>query len=496
MKTLFRAFFSAAAVAMISLSTFTACTSDEEYELFFEMPGQITTELNKTLVVPFNSRNITSITVTSYPNGWTIENVDLVEKTITITSPKAYTVDNSIVKENGELVLLGYTAAGTSVRASSYLSLLNQQLDISDQYSNCYVLTQKDTRYTIDLTHKGESGERISPASAEVIWQSSVGLIDHYSLDEATGKFTFYVDHEDITNDDGDVVGTRIPDGNGVVAAYDAEGNVLWSWHIWLTGSDLESTAINTSVGVFMDRNLGAYHNSDGSTKQKDIFRSYGLYYQWGRKDPFARPMDYKFSSNSDQIVYNGVDVSIGFKYVNADTNTEVGTESYVMANPMSYVLGSANNDYDWIYTSHDNTLWDASSPKSVNDPCPRGWRVPDGSVFEAFDIDEAEDLDEVANMKDMYGWHLVDKATGVRMFMPAAGRRSFENGKLTNLNNYGLEHNPMPWVGYYWTAGVNGAQATSLYFDLNTTRAVNNIYQPTKPMYRANAMQIRCVKE
>ena len=79
---------------------------------------------------------------------------------------------------------------------------------------------------------------------------------------------------------------------------------------------------------------------------------------------------------------------------------------------------------------------------------------------------------------------------------MPGAGRRSFENGVLTNMNNYGYEHAPMPWVGYYWTAAADGKQAESLFFDLNTTRAVNNRYEPQKPMYRANAMQVRCVRE
>ena len=56
-----------------------------------------------------------------------------------------------------------------------------------------------------------------------------------------------------------------------------------------------------------------------------------------------------------------------------------------------------------------------------------------------------------------------------------------------------------MPWVGYYWTAGIatsDRSKAQSMFFDLNTTRAVNNRYEPQKEMYRANAMQIRCVRE
>ena len=54
-----------------------------------------------------------------------------------------------------------------------------------------------------------------------------------------------------------------------------------------------------------------------------------------------------------------------------------------------------------------------------------------------------------------------------------------------------------MPWIGYYWTASVaNGNMSQSMFFDLNTTRAVNNRYEANKAMYRGNGMQIRCVKE
>jgi hypothetical protein len=101
-----------------------------------------------------------------------------------------------------------------------------------------------------------------------------------------------------------------------------------------------------------------------------------------------------------------------------------------------------------------------------------------------------------MTDVKGMYGWHLVDKATGAKVFMPAVGRRSFENGVLTNMNNYGYEHTPSPWIGYYWTASTAaGNKSQSLFFDLNTTRAVNNGYDAQKPMYRGNGMQVRCVR-
>lgn len=498
MKTLFRGIFTVVVSVILCTSIFSSCTEDEEIGLAFELPGQIVTEFGATIVVPFTSLNIASVTVTSTPKGWEVEEVDMVNRTITIKAPEEFANDENKIEENGLLKLRGYTPAGTSVLTTSYLSLLNKHIDLSDKYSNSYVISQKNTRYTIDLTHKGESSETIKPFGAYVAWQTSAELINYNSFDEATGKFTFFVGSENILDENDNVIDTRIPDGNALVIAYDSEANTLWSWHIWVTGSDVESTAIETSVGTFMDRNLGAYHNSKGSTNHDDIYKSYGLYYQWGRKEPFVRPVDYKFSGDNNQSVYNYAGSSVKFVSVNNEDNEEVGSAEYAMENPMSFVLGSKDNDYDWLYSSHDDNLWTAGQ-KSINDPCPRGWRVPDGNIFEAFDIDEAEDMDALANVRDMYGWHIVDKATGVKMFMPGAGRRSFETGVLTNMNNYGYDNVPMPWIGYYWTVGVgvdDKAKARSMFFDLNTTRAVNNRYEPTKEMYRANAMQIRCVRE
>ena len=498
MKTLFRGIITAVLSVILCAPMFSSCTENEPYDLMFDLPGQIVTEFNTTIVVPFSSSNIVSVTVTSVPKGWSVEKVDLINRTLTIKAPESFAGDDNKIEENGLLKLRGYTPAGSTLLATSYLSLLNKTIDLSDKYSNSYVITQKDTRYTIDLTHKGESSETIKPHGAYVLWQSESELINYSSYDEETGKFTFFVGNERILDDDGNLIDTRIPDGNALVIAYDEDANTLWSWHLWVTGSDVESTAIETSVGTFMDRNLGAYHNSNGSVNHKDIYRSYGLYYQWGRKDPFVRPSDYRFSGDNDQLLYNSSLTAVKHFYVDTEDSEDVGTVEYAMMNPMNFVKGSADNGYDWIYSSHDNNLWTVGS-KSVNDPCPRGWRVPDGDVFEAFDIDEVEDMDALDNVRNMYGWHIVDKATGVKMFMPGAGRRSFETGVLTNINNYGYESVPMPWTGYYWTAGVgvnDSAKARSMFFDLNTTRAVNNRYEAGKEMYRANAMQIRCVRD
>lgn len=499
MKTLFRSVYFVAVTLIACVSMLLSCSDKEEvYDFAFNLPGSVVTEPGSTVVMPFTARNITSVSISTTPKGWEVKDVDMLNWTVTIAAPAKYSSEDSSVEENGLLKLVGYTAAGTSVDASSYLSLLNQSIDLTNAPSNCYVLTQKDTRYTIDVTHKGESGETISPARIDLLWQNRTDFVMYFGADEDNRTFTFFVGNEEVKDDDDNVVATRIPDGNAVIAAYDANDEIIWSWHLWATGSDVESSAIVASTGVvFMDRNLGAYHNPDGSTNGDDIYSGYGMYYQWGRKDPFNRPLDYAFKNNGDKSGYNANGSTVRFKYADSENYEDAGTMEFAVANPMIFVRGSEDNAYDWLYAGHDDQLWSGQS-KSMYDPCPRGWRVPDGDAFEVFDIDAAEDAAAMVDMRGRYGWHLVDKVSGVEMFMPGAGRKSFETGVFTNVNNYGGENPPMPWIGYYWTAGRGSkdAMSTSMFFDLNTTRAVNNAYEPKKDMYRANAMQIRCIRD
>ena len=182
MKTLFRAILSLVIGVVLCATSFSSCTTNEVYDFEFELPGQIVTEFGKTIVIPFKARNITSIVVSSTPKGWKVESVDINNWTITVTAPASYADEQNRIEENGTLSLTGYTAASTAVHAYSYLSLLNQQMDLTAEYSNSYVITQPNTRYTIDVSHKGESSETITPSDVKVLWQTSNGLISHCSF--------------------------------------------------------------------------------------------------------------------------------------------------------------------------------------------------------------------------------------------------------------------------------------------------------------------------
>lgn len=104
------------------------------------------------------------------------------------------------------------------------------------------------------------------------------------------GKASFYIgaDTED---------SNKILKGNAVIGAYDANDELIWSWHVWATDYDPEGEngSVELNGYTMMTRNLGALANGNATTSE--ILASYGLYYQWGRKDPFIGPSTYKISS-------------------------------------------------------------------------------------------------------------------------------------------------------------------------------------------------------
>jgi hypothetical protein len=135
----------------------------------------------------------------------------------------------------------------------------------------------------------------IEPVSASLIWESDYGLIQQVELLYGYARF-------------------RVPDyktkqGNAVIGVFDSNGNILWSWHIWIVASGLETIdySLGTNTVSLMDRNLGALFVGQPQSGA-DALASYGLYYQWGRKDPSMGPPEYNYRpmSTATSEYYDG----------------------------------------------------------------------------------------------------------------------------------------------------------------------------------------------
>lgn len=476
------------AVVVLAAALSAACNKKDSCKVSFPVSSVYLADWGQSATVSISTSNVKYLTVSSATNGWSAE-ADLQSRTITVTAPESPDAEDAA---SSSVISISASSPGGSISgAVLYAYITGQPADLSADgtHSNCYVITQPNTHYRFNAMLKGETNELLATKSVGIVWQSKSSLVKYLNLDD--GYADFYVGCDD---DDSNAVSN----GNALVAAYDSAGKIIWSWHLWFTQHDprTEDVATYSNGMTFMNCNLGAFANSDGSADTGKILASYGLYYQWGRKDPFMRPRYYDCAGNDDEIVYNAKD---RYAYVTvSETDASKGTVEYAAANPTVFLSSPSGNRGDWLYGAGDNGLWGENAAKTENDPCPKGWRVPSKEAFSVLDIAESEDYMDLEEARKMFGWNLTDKGTLQKHFYTGAGYRSYFDGILSNINYKDqYPYTPVPWVGYYWT-NASGAESTScaMFFDLNTSRATVNAFDPISVQYRANAMQVRCVKE
>lgn len=269
---------------------------------------------------------------------------------ITDISVTGNIVSYKISENEGFLSRSGRIELSYGTLAATFI--VNQTADVinlsSSSTANCYIVTDAG-KYKFRAV-KGNGSESVGDvASCEVLWKT----LGTKEMPASNDLIT-----EVLAADGYILFGTNetYRKGNALIAAKDASGKILWSWHIWFTDYPKEQAYYN-GAGTMMDRNLGAVSATPG-----DIGAN-GLYYQWGRKDPFV-----------------GVWAFVGDSYKEIDSSSDCGTIEFAVAHPTTFIEESNIGTGDWYYTDDDtvdNTRW--QSRKTIYDPCPAGWRVPDG---------------------------------------------------------------------------------------------------------------------
>ena len=228
-------------------------------------------------------------------------------------------------------------------------------LDKDGITANCYIVPEAGV-YQFPMV-KGNSPEPVGKVAAvEVLWET-------FGTDKAPEQgalipAVIYIDNTVYFKTD-----NNFRKGNALIAARDAGGIILWSWHIWMTDKPQDQLYLN-GAGTMMDRHLGATSATPGDAG------ALGLLYQWGRKDPFL-------GSSSGKEAVPAKSTAEWPVPVKSDATS--GTIENSIAHPMTFITANSAND-DWCYTGNesvDNTRW--KSVKTVYDPCPPGYRVPDG---------------------------------------------------------------------------------------------------------------------
>ena len=203
-------------------------------------------------------------------------------------------------------------------------------------------------------------------------------------------------------------------EGNALIAAYNQDEEIIWSWHIWVTGNDpgnlskairyytyrwdekgiygVDSGEPRISGYQVMSCNLGAL--ADTPTHGWDT-KPFGMLYQWGRKDPFP-PLRTKgghysteYTPETTERLYDNANQPVGM--TSSDDETQLfhscpGDDIHNMENPIYYAIqhptvfmcgtNQADRDEDYVKVSgnyfaqgdwthqHNDELWGGLKPK------------------------------------------------------------------------------------------------------------------------------------
>ena len=259
--------------------------------------------------------------------------------------------------------------------------------------------------------------------SVKVLWQTKEnGDIG----DPVLGVVNSLDDHKnivDLTNgDDFDKariycrVAPNTTGGSGIIAAYDKDNNILWSWHIWVTDYSPDATG-NKDVQLpeskrklkfsrsdlpdqlpMMDRNLGAMAGyTTVPPNPLEISKTNGYHYQWGRKDPFRS--SYTAEKNVSNITVPAPNTAPvknllslyqpdGISYYPVKIKAQKVSYRTAYANPdILYKMGG--NETQWNSGDAEHTsAWGTTGNKGLHDPCPVGWCICSVENYKPFFTD------------------------------------------------------------------------------------------------------------
>ena len=246
--------------------------------------------------------------------------------------------------------------------------------------------------------------------------------------------------------------------GNASIAVRNSKDLILWSWHIWCAEEGWNDHIYPNNAGTMMDRNLGAI------SALPDDVGAFGLLYQWGRKDPFL---------GSCALSGKTLAASTGNWAVASSSDNM----NFAEENPMTFAT-------DWSGGNVPGYAWHTSeSEKGLYDPCPAGYRVPDGGengFWATVDV-------EIKSYNYGLTSTLADGVTTA--WYPFTGRRQ-KNGQLIEVGDY----------GYLYTASIVGVNSNSKgyasYVQLDGLANYRNSFNQFGSGGKTEGYSIRCIKE
>jgi hypothetical protein len=265
-------------------------------------------------------------------------------------------ISNSITINIGDWLPLGdltkHMKPYVAPSYSDHNSAITGATDLSSANgpANCYIITAPGA-YKLPAV-KGNNLEKSAGSvyGVEILWES-------YNDDQpvTSNSVIAAVDFDGPTNYVFFETPTTLKTGNALIAAKNNNDEIIWSWHIWVPESAINTISNATLYNkALMDRNLGAIKPA---TTSDVTLPTHGLYYQWGRKDPFVGSAT--SSGTSFSVIAGPVPIN------------------QTIQNPTTlFNVGEADEAGNWC-TDDLSNLWSDSGAKGIYDPCPAGYHVP-----------------------------------------------------------------------------------------------------------------------
>ena len=302
---------------------------------------------------------------------------------------------------------------------------------------------------------------KCTPKDAVLVWQDEKDLVTRIALSPDKHNITFVVNQ------------ATIRQGNAIIAVRNGSGQIMWSWHIWVTdyklGDGIKTVTNYQNVQYrMMPVNIGwcdAANRTYDARSLKVRFTqtitgasqvitlsqtSYAIritgnnpYFQFGRKDPIMTVIQEDNESVQIKPCY-----SVSYSFAALSAPVSIGE---AIQNPHVHYTKSLGA---WCATTYYN-LWSANTAKTeinddavvktIYDPSPAGYHLPASRAFTGFTYDGSDiygngflsmynsPYTSSADIANKFGWEFYcNKMTGKgsydtsggTIFFPASGYR------------------------------------------------------------------------
>ena len=375
--------------------------------------------------------------------------------------------------------------------------------------------------------------------SVKVLWQTLeygdlgdpvLGIVNTYVPGKPEDDQTNIVDLKNGTSLDNARIYCRVAPntrgGSGVIAAYDGDngtGNILWSWHIWVTDYNPDITG-NTSVFTpankrkqkytyrcddqypMMDRNLGANAGyTEVPDTEEERSSANGFHYQWGRKDPF--PSSYSDVAKN-VIIVSGTEPTLGMLNLYKPDGFSFYQRSYSTSGSKNYSVAYKDpTRFHSNWNSFSGARWQSElSQKNEHDPCPVGWRVASYKNFKSFFTQDG--YEESTGQKDNISINIKNGASvlndgGAVLYYEGNGNGNTTYFRFNGYQRFETQFMYIGWMTNIWCREIDATNTAQAYafsvnyggypFDRPTGSSANNI---RKTWNQTDAHSVRCIQE